>query len=170
MARVPEIKMTGVPKCSIWILFVFSQNYEYSLFRHYSSSANFENFFMLFFNASFSSQIITGLQELEFYKPTVITVIVSTQACITYAVELVEFLFLRGFKLFCPFRHKLWTLFLGQQDGWVDEQCPGQVQLCGSTRLDLQRGHAEVLKRNCLWSLGVKQLCSWDLTHWPRQT
>lgn len=46
----------------------------------------------------------------------------------------------------------------GSRTEWVDDQSPGQVQLCRSTRLKLQRGHAEGLRcirKNCLWSLGV---------------
>lgn len=48
---------------------------------------------------------------------------------------------------------------MGSRTGWVDEQSPGQVQLCRSTKLELQRGHAGGFRfviKNCLWSSGVK--------------
>lgn len=98
----PQNGNLGSSKIVIMDYFHCFLNPEYLLFRHYNSSSNQLVFFqfLLFFNASCNSQIITGLQELEFYKPT------SIPRAGKLCLELPEFtshhgISGRSFYLFC---------------------------------------------------------------------
>lgn len=72
MAQVPKMEIKRAPKFSIWIIFValWILNIYYSgITTHLQTPLN-SFYLLLHFNTSCNSQIITGLQELEFHKPT----------------------------------------------------------------------------------------------------